>query len=240
MMLMMLLLLLILASSLRLTDIRAVGNKAWTQEEVVQMVFPDVWDKNSIVCFIKTQLLPHKRLPFIEDYDVQFRSPFACDLVVYEKSIIGYVTYMSSYMYFDKDGIIVESSSERLQGVPEVTGLSFGHIVLNEPLPVDDADLFDEVMNITQQLGLYGIESERIDFDSLKNVTVSIDGGDIDVKLGAGAELDARISVLNDMLPKLRERGLKGSLDLSGYSDTEKNQISSFKIREEGAADSSR
>lgn len=228
---MILLLLLLLASGIRITDVRVVGNKAWTADEVEQMVFPDVWDKNSIVCFVKNQFLPHRRLPFIEAYDIQFRTPFSCDLVIYEKSIVGYVTYMSSYMYFDKDGIIVESTSERLENVPEVTGLSFGHIVMNEPLPVADESLFNEVMNITQQLGLYGIASSRVSFDPLKNVTVTVENGDIDVKLGTGSEMDARISALNDMLPKLKERGLKGTLDLSGYSDGEKGQISSFKVR---------
>ena len=42
---------------------------------------------------------------------------------------MGYVADMSSYMYFDKDGIVVESSSSQLDGVPWVTGLDFGQIV---------------------------------------------------------------------------------------------------------------
>ena len=48
------------------------------------------------------------------------------EIIIYEKSIVGYVSYMSSYMYFDKDGIVVESSSSQLDGVPWVTGLDFG------------------------------------------------------------------------------------------------------------------
>ena len=56
--------------------------------------------------------------------------------MVFEKSVVGYVSYMSSYMYFDKDGIIVESSVEQLPGVPWITGLDFGHIILHQPLPV--------------------------------------------------------------------------------------------------------
>ena len=52
---------------------------------------------------------------------------------------------MSSYMYFDKDGIIVESSVEQLPGVPWITGLDFGHIILHQPLPVADPDTFGAV-----------------------------------------------------------------------------------------------
>ena len=44
--------------------------------------------------------------------------------------------YLEKYMYFDKEGIIVEASNEKTQGIPLVTGLSFEHVVLYEPLPV--------------------------------------------------------------------------------------------------------
>ena len=59
-------------------------------------------------------------------------------------------------MYFDRDGIIVESSGEKLEGVPWITGLDFGQIVLYKPLPVEDPDVFQEILNLTQQLSLYG------------------------------------------------------------------------------------
>ena len=61
-----------------------------------------------------------------------FRSPSDVEVIVYEKSVVGYVSYMNSRMYFDKDGIIVESTSETLPGVPKIAGLSFGHIVLHQ------------------------------------------------------------------------------------------------------------
>ena len=32
------------------------------------------------------------------------------------KSIVGYVSYMSSYMYFDREGIVVESSGQKVRG----------------------------------------------------------------------------------------------------------------------------
>lgn len=51
--------------------------------------------------------------------------------------------------YFDKDGIIVESTSETLPGVPKIAGLSFGHIVLHQPLPVEDISVFNEILNLT-------------------------------------------------------------------------------------------
>ena len=54
------------------------------------------------------------------------------EVIIYEKSVVGYVSYMSSYMYFDKDGIIVELSLIHIygpethlkkQGTPTMGGL---------------------------------------------------------------------------------------------------------------------
>ena len=94
----------------------------------------------------------HKSIPFVQDYKLVFRSPSDVEVIVYEKSVVGYVSYMNSRMYFDKDGIIVESTSETLPGVPKIAGLSFGHIVLHQPLPVEDISVFNEILNLTQVL----------------------------------------------------------------------------------------
>ncbi len=69
-------------------------------------------------------------------------------------------------MYFDKDGIIVESSSEQLPGVPVITGLEFGHIVLHQPLPVADQDIFGEILNLTQVLNVSDIQVDKINYNS--------------------------------------------------------------------------
>lgn len=229
--LMIVLLVLVILVSVRLTSITVKGNSRYDAKQVEDMVFPDFWDKNTVFCFFKEKLMPHEELPFVEDYDIQLTGPFSCDLVVYEKSMVGYVKYMSSYMYFDKDGVIVESSGEKLAGIPEITGLQFGHIVLNQQLPIEDEALFNRIMNITQQLDYYGIACERIAFDASRNVTLSLSGGDIEAELGSGKDIDMKLSALNDMLPQLS--GLQGTLDLREYDDSAERSVTSFRLRSE-------
>lgn len=227
--LMLILLVLVVLVGLRLNRITVKGNSRYTAEEVEELVFPGFWDKNTVFCMIKDHVKPHAELPFVEDYDIQLTGLFSCDLVVYEKDVVGYVRFMSSNMYFDKDGVIVESAKERLPGVPEVSGLSFGHIVLNRPLPVEDEGLFGEIMNLTQQLDHYGIGCDRIRFDASGNVRLSLSGGQIDVELGQAKEMETKISALNDMLPQLT--GLSGTLDLSQFSDGSDRKNTIFKKR---------
>ena len=134
----------ILFFAVRIKEIDVTGNKQYTEEEIIDLLFDEKWSMNSAYCYYENQFREKKSIPFIEDYKIEFQSPTKVRVVVYEKSVVGYVSYMSSYMYFDKDGIIVESSSEQLDGIPWVTGMEFGHIVLHQPLPVEKQAIFEQ------------------------------------------------------------------------------------------------
>ena len=129
-----LVILLVLVFSIRIKDVEVSGNKQYTKEQIESLLFDGKWSRNSAFCYYQNRFKEHKSIPFIEEYKINFKSPTKVEVVVFEKSVVGCVSYMSSYMYFDKDGIIVESSSEQLPGVPVITGLEFGHIVLHHLL----------------------------------------------------------------------------------------------------------
>ena len=161
----------------------------------------------------------------MQRYDIDFDGPFAVSITVYEKNVVGYVDYMSSHMYFDKDGIIVESTSNRLEGIPRISGLSFGSIVLYRELPVENKDVFNNILNLTGALRTYDIDCEEIQYDSLLNATLRI--GDISVRLGSNKDMEMKISTLHDILPHLS--GRKGELNLSDYSETSDHESYIFK-----------
>ena len=144
----------VVLGSLKITD-EVSGNHQYTAEQIEDLLFDSRWSRNPIYFYVQSVFQKHKTIPFVEDYKIVFTSPTHVKIIVYEKSVVGYVTYMSSNMYFDKDGIIVESTSERLEGIPMVTGLKFGHIVLHQPLPVENPKIFEEILNLTQILSIF-------------------------------------------------------------------------------------
>ncbi len=125
---------------------------------------------------------PTNRSLFVEIIRLFFMVLLRVEVIVYDKSIVGYVSYMSSYMYFDRDGIIVESSPDCLPGVPWITGLEFGRIVLYRHLPVKDPKIFEEILNLTQQLSVYHIQVDRIRFSISGQPSLTI--GQMEVTLG--------------------------------------------------------
>jgi len=201
--------------SASISEVEVTGNGKYTSEEITEILFPDRMSRNSLLCFLRNRLQEHIQIPFIEDYEIVFQNPVSVEIIVYEKSVVGYVSYMSSYMYFDKDGIIVESANEALLGVPLVTGLKFGQIVLYQKLPLEKEEVFPEILNLTQILSIYEMQVDRIQFGTYGEITLFL--GDLEVLLGNSGNLNDKVSELNDMLPQLKGHG--GILHLEDYDE---------------------
>lgn len=219
------LLLTILPLSLNIREISVTGNERYTQEQIIELLFPDRLSKNSAVCYLKDKLREHEKIPFVEDYRIVFQGPGKVEVILYEKSVVGYVSYMSSYMYFDKDGIIVESANEKLPGIPLIAGLKYGQIVLYQKLPVEREDIFQEILNLTQILSIYELEVDRIQYNDFGEATLYMD--EIEVLLGGNESLNGKIAELNDMLPLLK--GRSGTLHLEDFDETNTTAGYAFK-----------
>ena len=215
----------ILLFATQIKEIEVTGNQHYTEEQIIDLIFDEKWSKNSAYCYYENKFQEPKSIPFIEEYKVEFQSPSKVRVVVFEKSVVGYVSYMSSYMYFDKDGIIVESSVEQLPGIPWITGMEFGHIVLHQPLPVANQDIFDQILNLTQVLSVNGVRVDKINYNSFLEAELTI--GDIIVELGSDDDLNGKVSELSDILPELT--GLSGTLYLDSYDENNSNPMYTFK-----------
>lgn len=213
-----LLLIAILLLSVHIQQVTVAGSNRYNEKQIEDLLFSGTWGKNSAYAYFMDKFRPHRQIPFVEDYKVVFHGPFHVEVIIYEKSIVGYVSYMSSYMYFDKDGIVVESSSNKLDGIPMVTGLDFGRIVLYQPLPVEDKKVFGDILNLTQQLAAKQIKVDQLRYDSHDQATLYI--GKLEVTLGSNADIDGKISTLSDILtsqPQLAQTS--GVMRLDDYSE---------------------
>ncbi len=211
--------------SVNIRQVTISGNSQYTEQEIVDIIFQKNVDFNSAYFFLKEKTREHIRIPFVEDYQIHFLSPTHVQIIVHEKSVVGYVSYMNSYMYFDKDGIVVESTDQPIDGIPGVTGLKYGHIVLYQPLPVEDAAIFEKILNLTQMLSVRKIKIDRIQYDSRGSATLYFNN--VEVILGDSSQMDGKISLLADMMPQIQD--LDGILYLDNYDETDEDLISTFK-----------
>lgn len=209
---------LVVVSVFRVQNVSVEGNVHYTSEEIEAMVLTDRLSYNSLYLSLKYRNKEIRDIPFIETMSVRVDSPDSITIRVYEKSVAGYVEYMGRYMYFDRDGIVVESSETRTEGIPQVTGIRFDHVVLYEALPVENADIFQEILSITQMLSKYQITTDKIYFNESNEITLYFDN--IRAKLGKD-NLEEKVMRLEQILPNLS--GESGVLDLQNYSEDRKN-----------------
>lgn len=191
------------------------GNEHYTEEEIEKLIFSNKYCYNSLYLYWKYNYNKEYSFPFIDTIDVELISNNEVKINVYEKSMVGYIEYLGSYMYFDKDGIVVESSSELVEGVPLITGLKFDHIILHKELAVEDKAVFNTIVSITQLLAKHEITPDRIYFNSSYDMTLYF--GDARVNLGADNGTEEKIILLKNILQDLE--GLSGVLHMENYTE---------------------
>ena len=195
----------------KVTTVYVDGNIHYTNEEIMNMVMTGRFGDNSLYLAAKYKDKGVEGVPFVEKMDINILSPNTIRINVYEKALAGYVEYLGQYMYFDKDGIIVESSGVRTASIPQVTGLNFDYVVMYEPLPVENNEIFKQILSITQLLTKYSLAADKIFFDSVLDLTLYFKG--VRVTLGSSENLDEKIMKLQQILPRLEgEKGDRKSV----------------------------
>ncbi len=207
-------LILVLFISCRLENITVVGSSHYSAEELEDKVITKKTDRNAVLLYLRYKYGNFDSIPFVEDVDIELVNRNSVRIHVYEKTITGCIECMGNYMYFDKDGIIVESSDEKLDGVPFVTGLEFDKMVLYEKLVVQKKTLFDVILNITQLIKKYDLEIETIQFNL--DLEVILYCGDVKVLLGKRTTYDEQIAELKNLLPSAK--GKKIVLDMTDFA----------------------
>lgn len=190
------------------------GNYHYTEEEIKSFVMEGPLGNNSLYLSLKYKKRGVENIPFVDVMDVAILAPDTIKITVYEKALAGYIKYMDTYMYFDKDGYVVENSSVVTVGVPQIAGLSFDYAVLGEPLPVENAEIFSSILTITKLLKKYDLPAEKIYFQTSGEVTIYFDN--VRVALGnETARLEDKLMLLPDFLTELS--GKSGVLQMENY-----------------------
>ncbi len=205
---------LVIKTRFTITSVDITGNEHYNADEIEDYVLNGKYGHNSIYLYLKCRFAGVDEVPFVEKMDVELLSPTEVKIRVYEKAVAGYVEYLGHYLYFDKDGIVVESSTRQMEGIPFVTGLDFNYITLHEKLPVEKEDIFRLILDITQLLTKYKIDIDRIYFDNNYNITLYF--GQVRVFLGNSDHIDEKINRLRFILPELPDE--PGVLHMENYA----------------------
>ena len=192
------------------------GNELYSSTQIENMVLNDEYSWNSLYVDLKYRFVDIGEVPFVDTMEVSLDNPHTVHIKVYEKGMLGYL-YINSIgqnAYFDKDGFVVETSTEVIDGVPKITGISCEEVVLYEKLQLENSDILRDLLNLTQTLKKYNLLPDEIQYDS--NMEPVLYYGTIQVKIGSEDNLSQKVVSLSIILPQLD--GLSGTLHLETWT----------------------
>lgn len=202
----------------RVQKVVVVGNENFTAKQIQQAVMQDGLCKNSLYLLWKfgDADRAESALPFLSAIEVTLVNPFKVQLRVYEKQEVGYIQTGGKYVYFDKEGLIVESSDTVHEGVPEVTGVSATDAALYDTLELSDETQLASLLTLAGGLAQEQLKPDEIRFSTTNQIILIF--GKVKALLGTGENLTEKIAALSSIYPQVE--GQEGNLHMQNYSLT--------------------
>lgn len=208
-------------------NVKVEGNVLYDEELIKSTILNDDYSWNSLYVFLKYTITDAKQLPFIDTMEIQLEDPSTLKIKVYEKGMLGYlyIPAIGENAYFDKDGIVVETSTRIIPDIPRIEGLQCSEVVLYEKLPID-SKLLKQLLTLTQTLKRDGLEPDAVRYTTGQEPVLVYD--EIEVNLGSMELLTQKVERIKKILPELE--GMAGTLHLENWTEETTNIV--FKKKE--------
>ena len=185
-------------STYTLKTIEINGCEMSSEDEVSEYIESKALMDNTLLLYLNNRFGSSESIPFVTKMDISFEGKHKVKVDVYEKSVAGCIEYMECYVFFDKDGIVMETDKERREGVPYIKGLSVKSWELGQKLPIENKKKFDMILNITQLLEKYELEIQGIRFTADGEIVLTHDN--IEIELGDGSNVAVQLMNLGSIL----------------------------------------
>lgn len=201
-----------------LKEVVLEGSNRYTAEEIKDYLVTDKLDQITFMMYLRYKLNDPVSIPFVETYKISMEDRHTIKVMVYEKILIGCVKLLDSYMYFDRDGIVVESSKTRMEGVPLIAGLKFDKILLHEKLEIQQDSLYDMILNLTKTIQKLNLSVDKVFINS--NLEVSLFVSENEILLGKRDFYDVQLQALASIMEEPND--MKLSYDMRFYDENNK------------------
>ena len=207
----------------RVQEVVIIGNDIYKAEEIRSAIMQDGLCKNTLYLLWKYQDDSRVResLPFLSSLEVEMISPYKVQIKVYEKPRVGYFLKGSDYIYFDRDGMVIDITKEVYEGVPQITGQAIGKAQRYEKLPIEKENEFKATVETARYLHQNGLTAREIKYAEDGSITVSF--GKVKAKLGDSKYLEDKMQTLASIYQGLT--GEEGIIHMENYHPTTRQTV---------------
>ena len=197
-------------------NIYVKGNQHSTQKEIVNWVKEDAMTVNSLYTLWKFKTGSYRLPIYLEDVDVRLTAPWAVEITVKEKEILGCISEGTAFTYFDEEGLVLQKTTQYEEAIPLIEGIEVENTGQFSYMKVKEKKLFSYLTSILEEIEQQELSPDRIvwgeDGFSLyfENVRVSL----------GKTNFSEKMAQLPLVLGKLE--GEDGTLHLEHYSSENK------------------
>ncbi len=219
---------LIIINMYRLKEIRIVGNKNFSEDQIIEMVGIPSDADNTLLTYLKYKDEKANDKPSIKDLSIYMEDRNTLCIEVTETVVVGEIKHHGSYYCFDDSGYVQEILDSRNQSVPKVTGINVEEAALGDQIKTDDDSYFANIRDLCQMLIERKLSADEIEVTGDNAIMIYIDDH-ICVAFGSPLLMEAKVSEIVNILPELlvmeEEEGLEGVLHLENYSNYQKSIV---------------
>lgn len=199
-------------------EVQVMGSSHYSEKQIKKMVLRGPMASNSVLAPLIYTKKNTKDVPFVEGYTVTRLNRHTICVSVKEKDIVGCIPYLDSYIYFDRNGTFIESSTERNEKIPFFDGIKVKHVIYNEELPIKDKMVMNTAVALSTIFQKNDKIPDHIEFSD--DGQISLLYGDITVKLGKDEYLEDKMTRVLAILPLISDK--KGILHAENVNDNSK------------------
>lgn len=199
-------------------EVQVMGSSHYSEKQIKKMVLRGPMASNSVLAPLIYTKKNTKDVPFVEGYTVTRLNRHTICVSVKEKDIVGCIPYLDSYIYFDRNGTFIESSTERNEKIPFFDGIKVKHVIYNEELPIKDKMVMNTAVALSTIFQKNDKIPDHIEFSD--DGQISLLYGDITVKLGKDEYLEDKMTRVLAIFPLISDK--KGILHAENVNDNSK------------------
>lgn len=207
----------VLFFSMDLTEISVTGNTYLTQDTVVNLLFDSRMDRRTFYARWKEIFGEKEEVPMIQSYRMTFEGLHQVTVEVTEEPVVGGISYVDSFLYFDREGYILTSGSETLPGIPLIEGIVIRQPMLYRQIQTDREEGLATALETARLVQADGLSADRLVLDEEDHVTLVI--GNVRVELGGSDYMQEKLAELCDIIAQGSLETLRGTLYLDSFGD---------------------
>lgn len=152
---------------------------------------------NSLVFWVRSLLGLEPELDMFEDYTVSLKTPSKVKITAYEKELKGFIKLDKTFTYIDENGSVLKVTSEKIEGVPKITGLKYKKIKKFNAIEPEKEDCLNVLLKVIGCIEPYEYQVKRYDINEDAEATVYIKN--IQVQFGKASQMEDKVLAFNDL-----------------------------------------